>query len=129
MAKTVLDLTPDEKLGYRPMAFLEHREMEEDDVLALRRQEAWDIAKRAAELLRKKFGARKVTVFGSLIDERWFGPWSDIDLAAWKIPPEKFYSAVAAVTGLSSSFRVDIVDIGECRPRLRKVIEEEGLEI
>ena len=129
MAKTVLDLTPDERHEYRPMAFLEHREMEDDDVLALRRREAWDIAKKAAELLRKKFGAGKVLVFGSLTDEKWFGPWSDIDLAAWNIPPEKFYAAVAAVTGLSSSLGVDLVDIGDCRPKLRQVIEKEGIEI
>ena len=31
-----------------------------------------------------------------------YSVWSDIDLAAWGIPPERFFAAVAAMTGLSA---------------------------
>ena len=131
MTKTVLDLTPDERLKYRPAKVFEHRQKEEDGGIKLRRWQAWDIAKRAAKLLRKEFSARKVAVFGSLVHvhDKRFGFWSDIDLAAWEIPPEEFFSAVAAVSGLSPSFRIALVDVGECRPGLLKVIEQEGIEI
>ena len=91
--------------------------------------EALEFARKAAHLLRKEFGAEKVLLFGSLAHEEWFGPWSDIDLAAQGILPESFYSAVASVTGMSPSFRIDLIDMDECRPTLRKVIEEEGIEI
>ena len=87
------------------------------------------IAGTAAQLLRKEFGAQKVVVFGSLVHEKGFGLWSDIDLGAWGIPPEKFYSAVAAATGLSPFFKIDLVDVAECRPTLQKVIEKEGIEV
>ena len=87
------------------------------------------LACEAAHVLREKFGAEKVILFGTLAQDEWFSPWSDIDLAAWGIVPESFYSAVAFVTGLSSSFKVDLVDIKECRPALKKVIEGEGIEI
>ncbi len=91
--------------------------------------QAWRLSRRAARLLRTRFGARRVIVFGSLTHADWFNLWSDIDLAAWGIPPERFYAAVAAVTGLSPHFKVDLVDPETCRPELRELIEHEGIEI
>jgi predicted nucleotidyltransferase len=87
------------------------------------------VARRAAQVLRRRFGASKVIVFGSLAHEEWFSAWSDIDLAAWGIPPDRFYSAVAAITGLSSAFKVDLVDPETCRPTLRAAMEREGIEL
>ena len=60
-------------------------------------------------MLRVRFGAEKVMVFGSLLrpghfDERW-----DVDLAAWGVAEENFLSAVAAVTGIDSEISVDLV--------------------
>jgi len=129
MAKTALALTPVEWRRYRLSEAVERREKAKDVAVDVRKREAWGIAGTAAQLLRKEFGAQKVVVFGSLAHEKGFGLWSDIDLGAWGIPPEKFYSAVAAVTGLSSFFKVDLVDVAECRPTLQKVIEEEGVEV
>jgi len=129
MTKTALDLTEDERSAYHFAYPPGHRGKVTSREIATRKQQAWDAAKRAAELLRKGFGARRVVVFGSLVHERGFGAWSDIDLAAWGIPPELYYSAVGAVTGLFPSFKVDLVDIGDCRPTLRTVIEQEGIDI
>ena len=115
---------------YRLSDAVERREKAQDTAAVdVRKREALSIAGTAAQLLRKEFGAQKVVVFGSLAHEKGFGLWSDIDLGAWGIPPEKFYSAVAAVTGLSSFFKVDLVDVAECRPTLQKVIEKEGIEV
>ena len=80
-------------------------------------------------MLREKFGAEKIVLFGTLAHDEWFSQWSDIDLAVLGIEPESFYAAVAFVTGLSSSFKIDMVDIKGCRPALKKVIEGEGVEI
>jgi len=52
-----------------------------------------------------------------------------IDLAVWGIPPERFYSAVAAVGELSPLFRIDLVDPAVCRPALLQTIEAEGVEL
>jgi predicted nucleotidyltransferase len=87
------------------------------------------VARRAAKLLRRNFGASRVVVFGSLAHRAWFTPWSDIDLAAWGIPADRFYSAVAAVTGLSSDFKVDLVDPEDCRPSLRQTLDRERIEL
>ncbi|NLV17675.1 MAG: nucleotidyltransferase domain-containing protein [Syntrophomonadaceae bacterium] len=100
-----------------------------DPSLSKRYEAAWEIAKKAAKILKENYGARKVMVFGSLIDHSSFTYWSDIDLAAWDIPDEMFFAAVGAVTGLTTEFKIDLVDVSGCRSSLRNVIEIEGLEV
>lgn len=96
---------------------------------AVRRDEAWRAAGQAAEILKNKFGASRVVVFGSLTHEEWFTPWSDLDLAAWGIAPSQFYRAVAAVTEISPRIAIDLVDPESCKAGLRETIEREGIEL
>lgn len=97
--------------------------------MTLRKQQALRIAKQSSHILRNQFGARKVVLLGSLTRDADFGPWSDIDLAAWDIPPDRFFMAVAAVTGLSADFKIDLIDPLSSKPPLREWIEREGVEI
>ena len=50
-------------------------------------------------------------------------------LLPWGIIPDKFFSAVAAVTGLSPDFKIDLVDPDTCREAVRTSIEEHGIVI
>lgn len=59
-------------------------------------QAAWTEVKQVACLLREKFGATKVIVFGSLVRDR-FGKDSDIDVAAEGIENAAFFEALTAV--------------------------------
>ena len=69
---------PEEKWkAYRQSA--KRREEEERRNLKLRFQKAWHLARLAATFLIKNFGARKVFVFGSLLNEELFHLKSDID--------------------------------------------------
>ena len=129
MAKTALDLTPQEWQAYKPAHSFETRNAAQKLQQKKRREVAWRLARQAAQLLRDKFKADKVVVFGSLTHQSWFNQWSDIDLAAWGIPPDRFYSAVAAITGLSPDFKIDLVDPESCQPMLREVIDQTGLEL
>ena len=88
MGKTALDLTRQEWQAYRPGA-----KMDQDQVWE-RWERAWSVARAAATVLRQQFSATRVVAFGSLARRDWFTPWSDIDLAAWGIPPGAFYRAV-----------------------------------
>jgi predicted nucleotidyltransferase len=101
----------------------------QSEAFARRYAEAWEVARHAAAVLKSQFGARRVVVFGSLADRSRFTRWSDIDLAAWDIPGPLYWSAVDAVTGLSSTFRVDLVDPRDCSPALRQAMESEGVEL
>jgi len=100
-----------------------------DPFLAELYKEAWEVAARAAAVLKDGYGAQKVAAFGSLLDPSRFTRWSDVDLAAWGIPDDRFYAAVGAVTGLSAKFKVDLVDPENCRESLRRAIESEGVEL
>ncbi len=123
MARTVLDLTSDELRSYRPDSRLSEWQTEE------RWERAWEQARIAARLLREKFGVTRVVIFGSLTHRDWFSPWSDIDLAAWEIPVDQFYRAVAVVTGISQDFQVNLVDPENCRISMQQSIEREGIDL
>lgn len=94
-----------------------------------RYQRAWQVARAAADLLKKEYQAERVVVFGSLTHQDRFTPWSDIDLAAWGIPDERYYAAVAAVTGLSTEFKVDLLDFTSCYSPIQKAVESEGIDL
>lgn len=123
MARTALDLTAEELQAYRPDREPDERQMTE------RWERAWEVARTAARMLCERFGATRVVAFGSLAHRDWFSSWSDIDLAAWGIPSDQFYRAVAAVTGVSFDFEVDLVDPEDCRPAVRQFIEYEGIDL
>jgi predicted nucleotidyltransferase len=96
---------------------------------AVQWQRAWEVANAAAKLLRSEFGATSVVAFGSIAHRAWFGPRSDIDLAVQGVPGHLFYRAVAAVTGLSPDFSIDLVDQANCTPAIRRAIETEGITL
>jgi len=126
MPKTVLELTAQEWQAYQPSAQLGRLvEMQSDE----RRQAAWQVARQAARVLRQEFGASRIVVFGSLPHRSGFNPWSDIDLAAWGIPADRFYRAVAVITGLSPDFKIDLLDLETCKPALRQIAEREGVDL
>lgn len=86
-------------------------------------------ARRAAELLKRQFGATRVVLFGSLAHRLWFTRWSDIDLAVWGIAPGEFYRAAGIVAEMNSHFKIDVVDPESCRPSVREEIEEDGIDL
>jgi predicted nucleotidyltransferase len=132
MGRTASDLRregwPEEEMGkYRPWASI--RRYGKDKDVASRRERALEIARKAAGLLKERFGAIRVMLFGSLAHGAWFTPRSDIDLLVEGVSPQAFFRAEAAVEALASGFKVDLVDPKECSPELLSRIGEEGLEL
>ena len=125
---TVLELKPEEWRKYYPGRKLSYHVGQSKDSEE-RRLKALKIAQKASFLLREKYGAKKVVLFGSLARIEDFSIWSDIDLAAWDIDPNKFFLAVAAVTGLSPDFKIDLVDPDSCSETMMEYIKEFGKEI
>ncbi|HIC88969.1 MAG TPA: nucleotidyltransferase domain-containing protein [Anaerolineae bacterium] len=127
MPKTAADLTSEEIEIYRQTA--RRRRRQEERRLTERRERAWTVARQAARLLKDRFGARRVVVFGSLAREGRFRRWSDLDLAVWGIRPEDYYRAVSKVLDMTTEFKIDLVDVTSCRPSLRAAIEREGIDL
>ncbi len=107
-------------------ATAQRRRQEQRQAQLRRRQEAWTVAQQAARLLREKFGAEQVLLFGSLAHTLWFSATSDIDLAAKGIHAEEYFTMVARLQEISPHFRIDLVDLDRCPPHMYAVIYAEG---
>ena len=92
-------------------------------------KKAWKLARKAAKILREQYHAQRVVVFGSLLHEARFTQWSDVDIAAWGIPPEQTLRAIGAVMDLNSSLEINLVDVNICSSSLLKAIEQEAVEV
>jgi uncharacterized protein len=94
--------------------------------LAAREARAWEVAREAAGIVKARYHATRVAVFGSLTRPGAFTRWSDVDLAAWGLRSEDTFAAIAAVLGLDPDVEVNLVDVTTCTPELLAVIEREG---
>jgi len=124
---TAVKLTPEEIDVYRAAARRRHEQERRE--LAQREKSAWELARRAATILRVQFGATRVMAFGSLVHEGCFTPWSDVDIAAWGIPLEDTFRSIGVVMDMSREIEINLVDVGACSPSLRATIEREGVEL
>ncbi len=70
---------------------------DEKQKLAERRRLAWQLARKAADLLRSKYAATRVVVYGSLTRPELFHAHSDVDIAVWGLQPEDSYKAMGDV--------------------------------
>ena len=101
----------------------------EAERLAQRHQFAWEIAQRAATILKAEFGAKRVCVFGSLLEQSQFHTNSDIDLAAWGIDEKLYLRAVSRLLSLSPEITFDLVRMEEATSALSKHIVETGIAL
>jgi predicted nucleotidyltransferase len=120
-------LSPERLSEYR--AVLARREADARVLALARRERAWLAARKAAELLHDRFGARRVLLFGSLVDGEWFGDYSDVDLAAQGVPLGEFFRAVAMLQDVDPEFSMDLVDLDDCSASLLARVEAEGLPL
>ena len=127
MAKTAIQVTAEDMVRYRAAA---RRRAEQERQMHLRRAEqARGVARDAARLLKEKFGARRVILFGSLARDDHFHRRSDIDLAVAGVSPQDFWRAWSALDSLGPEFEIDLIDIETTPAALCRQIEQEGVEI
>lgn len=77
-----------------------------------------------AELLRGRYGARRVILFGSLATGACRVD-SDVDIAASGVPPEKYFAALADLMEVLGT-PVDLVRLEDAPESLRDRIAAEG---
>jgi predicted nucleotidyltransferase len=90
---------------------------------------AWEVARKAAQLLKERFGVKRVRVFGSLTHKSRFYPGSDIDLAVEGLKPDDFWEALTSVLFLDDKVLVEMVDKSTCRPEIWAIVEQEGIDL
>lgn len=102
-------------MDYQPYIDRLKREKEKERRLREeRRFRALHAAKRMSSLLKGDFGAKKIYLFGSSLEEGYFYFHSDIDLGVKGIPPRKFLRACYEVNALDHGFKVDLIELETC---------------
>ncbi len=85
--------------------------------------------RKAAEMLKSRFGARRVLLFGSLAQPFWFRENSDVDLAVEGLGVQDYWTAWQAVEEVIGDRPVDFVEMETAGKSLRQVIQNYGLEL
>lgn len=122
-----MQVTAKEMTVYKATA--RRRWMHEQQQLTERHRRAWMVARQAAALLRERFGANQVVVFGSLVRRELFYPQSDVDLAVWGLDERRYYRAVADLLALDPAIEIDLVMVEDAPFTLRASIEREGVTV
>ncbi|WP_203427667.1 nucleotidyltransferase family protein [Rippkaea orientalis] len=92
-----------------------------------RQEKGLEIAKKSADLLKQKFGVKRVVLFGSMLNPEEISPHSDIDLAVWGLPSHAIFKAGAAIER-GHEFNIDLVEASSAKPHIRQAIEQ-GIEL
>ena len=90
--------------------------------------DAWIIAKRIGSLLKQKYGAEQVMIFGSLAKKYWTR-YSDIDIAERGIPSGLFFKAYLDAEALAGIYTIDLIDLKDCATDDISEIEREGVRV
>ncbi|MBN1992885.1 MAG: nucleotidyltransferase domain-containing protein [Anaerolineae bacterium] len=90
---------------------------------------AWQLTRRAAQLLREKYQVKRVRVFGSLLYAEQFHAKSDVDLAVEGLAVHNYWDALADVLFLDDEIMIDLVDPATCPPPVWLQVEREGVDV
>jgi len=126
---TALELGPE---GWQPFIEAAKRRSWPLTIEAVDQQERERILVRvreAALVLKRRFGAQRVVLFGSLAHTAWFMPDSDVDLAVQGVPHKLYWQAWRCVEEIVGDRPVDLIDIESARDSLRQAIERYGMEL
>jgi predicted nucleotidyltransferase len=82
-----------------------------------------------AAMLKKRFGAKRVILFGSLAHAAWFTPGSDIDLAVEGLAKDAYWQAWRMAEELISDRAIDLVELETVRESLLRAIQRHGVEL
>ena len=92
-------------------------------------QRAWQTAHRVATVLYQDYGASKVAVFGSLAERELFSKNSDIDIIVWGISYNKCLDVLWNTEGISSEFKIDLIDFETSNRLFRERILNQAIQI
>ncbi len=85
--------------------------------------------RKAAAMLKTRFSAKRVVLFGSLAHSAWFLPDSDVDIAVEGLAPEDYWHAWRMVEEIIGDRPVDLIDMQEASETLLKAIDRYGVEL
>jgi predicted nucleotidyltransferase len=126
---TALDLSPEEWKRYSPSTSSRQgqakpriRRVEERDALM-------KSVRKAASLIKQRFGVKRIYLFGSLARGEWFTAGSDVDIAVEGIDHDDYWKAWQVCEEIIHDRVVDFVDLGMASDSLKFAIMKYGVEL
>lgn len=119
-------MTPEEHEKYA--AGWRKRRQADEQRLQERRAALLERAERVASLLRERFGARKVILFGSVATGRLWRH-SDLDLAVLGLSEEQYMEAFWEASGMAQPFQLDLLPVERASAALQRRLAQEGVEL
>lgn len=131
MAETsgMFELTPADLERYRAAARRRAASRTLTPADAAARDELLKRVRRAAAILKTRYGARRVILFGSLAHEAWYTPDSDVDLAVEGLADDALWRAWRAVEEIIGDRPVDLIEVETAREALRGAIDRTGMPL
>ena len=127
---TALELTREGWKSYLEGARLRLVVPELTDAQRRERELLLQRVREAAEVLKSRFGARRVLLFGSLSQPYWFREDSDVDLAVEGLKSGKdYWEAWEAIEEMISDRLVDLIEIETAGEFLKQTIQRYGFEL
>lgn len=126
MATSALDVTPEEMAEYR--AAYRRRLAEAEERRARLELRARALASEAAGVLRERFGATHVLLYGSLARGQ-FLVGSDIDLVAWGIDSDRWLDVVGVGMELGREVEMSVALAQMMRPGVLTEALQDGVDL
>jgi predicted nucleotidyltransferase len=111
------------------MIFVEAIKKRQAEEIESIRSDAMEKARKVASMLKEKYGAKKVILFGSLVKSRYLHKRTDIDLLVEGIRLEDFLRAGADAWALTLPFDVDIIPMERSEKAVIEAAIKEGIEL
>ena len=107
--------------GFEPQELTLEEQQERDRLLAEIRE--------LAKILKNRFGARRIVLFGSLARISRVTAASDVDLGVEGLKTKEYWQAWKLAEEHIGDRRVDIVDIETATESLKRAIDRYGIEL
>jgi predicted nucleotidyltransferase len=93
------------------------------------REQLLNRIREVATVLKNRFGARRVILFGSLAHAAWFRPNSDVDLVVEGLTQDAYWEAWRLVEELINDRPVDLIELETVSESLLQAIQRYGVEL
>jgi predicted nucleotidyltransferase len=87
------------------------------------------LVRESANMLKTRFGAKRVILFGSMSQPLFFRLDSDIDIAIEGIAVEDYWEAWREVEKIIEDKSIDFIDIADAKDSVKKAIQRYGVEL
>jgi predicted nucleotidyltransferase len=87
------------------------------------------LVRESANMLKTRFGAKRVILFGSMAQPLFFRLDSDIDIAIEGIAVEDYWEAWREVEKIIEDKSIDFIDIADAKDSVKKAIQRYGVEL